>query len=63
MLSGKYKLSGSVFCVLFCKKVIIYGHEKKNNLDVIVSSGMVGWRISLRTEGNSEYVILNIKPE
>ena len=40
-----------------------YGYEKYGNLQVIVSSGMAGWGYPVRTEGVSEYVIIDIKEE
>lgn len=39
-----------------------YGYIKKDNLDVIVSSGIAGWKFPIRTEEHSEYVILDILP-
>ena len=38
-----------------------YGYKKLNNLPVITSSGIAGWGSPIRTEGNSEYVIIDVK--
>lgn len=38
-----------------------YGHEKVGNMDAVVSSGVAGWGFPIRTQKNSEYVIINIK--
>ncbi|NME83183.1 metallophosphoesterase [Clostridium sp. SM-530-WT-3G] len=54
---------GGFFIKTFVKDTFGYGHKKLNNLDLITSSGMAGWGLPVRTEGNCEYVILNIKPE
>lgn len=40
-----------------------YGYKEINQFKVIVSSGMVGWGYPVRTEGISEYVIIDLKPE
>lgn len=40
-----------------------YGYEKLGNFQVIVSSGIAGWGYPIRTSGNSEYLVLSIKPE
>lgn len=37
-----------------------YGHEKIGNLDAIVTSGLNGWGYPVRTQGKSEYVIIDI---
>jgi len=39
----------------------IYGHEKRGDFNVIVSSGAAGWGFPFRTEHHSEYVVVNIK--
>lgn len=39
---------------------IVYGHEVRDGMDVIVSSGISGWGYPLRTEGQSEYVTIHI---
>ena len=38
-----------------------YGYEKFENMDAIVSSGLVGWGYPIRTQKHSEYVIVDIK--
>ncbi|MBE7012058.1 MAG: hypothetical protein E7415_05240 [Ruminococcaceae bacterium] len=38
-----------------------YGHEKYGNMDAIVSSGAAGWGFPIRTQKNSEYVVIDIK--
>lgn len=43
------------------KGTILYGHEVRDGMDVIVSSGLVGWGYPLRTEGHSEYVLVHLK--
>lgn len=40
-----------------------YGYNKIDNYNVIVSSGMVGWGYPIRTEGVSEYVIIDLELE
>lgn len=42
------------------KGTILYGHEVRGGMDVIVSSGLVGWGYPLRTEGHSEYVTVHL---
>lgn len=39
---------------------ILYGHEVRGGMDVIVSSGLVGWGYPIRTEGHSEAVIVHV---
>ena len=39
----------------------IYGYEKRNNTDFIVTSGISDWAIKFKTGTKSEYVVLNIK--
>lgn len=40
----------------------IYGHEKRNKTDFIVTSGISDWAIKFKTGTKSEYVIINLKP-
>jgi len=40
-----------------------YGHTKIGNMDAIVSSGLAGWGYPIRTQKNSEYVIIDIQRE
>lgn len=40
--------------------VLNYGEYQKGNCKVIVSSGFTGWGYPVRTEGNCEYVIIDI---
>lgn len=37
-----------------------YGYEKRDDFQVIVSSGAAGWGFPFRTEHHSEYVVVNI---
>lgn len=37
-----------------------YGYKKINDFQIIVSSGIVGWGYPVRTESNSEYVMIDI---
>ena len=39
----------------------IYGYEKRNNTDFIVTSGISDWAIKFKTGTKSEYVVLNIQ--
>ena len=39
-----------------------YGIHTIGNFKVIVSSGIAGWGYPIRTEGPSEYVVVNIRP-
>ena len=39
-----------------------YGHEKRENTDFIVTSGISAWEIPFKTGCRSEYVIINIEP-
>lgn len=39
----------------------IYGYEKRNNTDFIVSSGISDWAIKFKTGVFSEYVMINVK--
>lgn len=50
-----------LFEELFRTSEMIYGYEKDGSLNKIVTSGIAGWGIPIRTNGHSEYVILNIK--
>ena len=40
---------------------LIYGHEKRNKTDFIVTSGISAWAIKFKTGTKSEFVIINIK--
>ena len=40
---------------------MIYGHEKRNNTDFIVTSGISDWAIKFKTGTKSEYVVINIR--
>ena len=39
---------------------LVYGHEKRNKTDFIVTSGISDWAIKFKTGTKSEYVIINI---
>ena len=41
---------------------LVYGEYEENGSKIIVSSGFAGWGFPIRTQGKSEYVIVNIKP-
>lgn len=41
----------------------IYGYEKRNNTNFIVTSGISDWAIKFKTGCKSEYVIIDIKEE
>lgn len=40
-----------------------YGHEKRNNTDFIVTSGISCWEILFKTGTKSEYVIIDVNPD
>ena len=40
-----------------------YGSVRQSNFNAVVTSGIAGWGYPIRTEGHSEYVVLNIVPE
>lgn len=42
---------------------LVYGHEKRQNTDFIVTSGISDWAIKFKTGTKSEFVIINIKQE
>lgn len=42
------------------KGTMLYGRDMRDGIEAIVSSGLVGWGYPLRTEGESEYLILHI---
>ena len=37
-----------------------YGHEKRNNTDFIVTSGISDWELAFKTGTKSEYVIIDV---
>lgn len=41
----------------------IYGYEKRNNTNFIVTSGISDWAIKFKTGTKSEYVVINIKSD
>ena len=41
----------------------IYGHEKRNNTDFIVTSGISAWAIKFKTGTKSEFVIIDVMPK
>ena len=41
----------------------VYGHEKRNKTDFIVSSGISSWDIRFKTGCISEYVVINVKKD
>ncbi len=40
---------------------MVYGHEKRNKTDFIVSSGISDWELKFKTGTFSEYVIINVE--
>lgn len=50
-----------LFIKLFKTSDLSYGYKKYEQMDAIVSSGLVGWGFPIRTSGKSEYVVINIK--
>ncbi len=38
-----------------------YGHERRNNTDFIVTSGIADWELKFKTGTKSEYVVINVK--
>ncbi len=40
---------------------LVYGHEKRQNTDFIVTSGISDWAIKFKTGTKSEYVVINIE--
>lgn len=42
---------------------LIYGHEKRDKTDFIVTSGISDWSIKFKTGTKSEYVIINLLPQ
>lgn len=40
----------------------VYGLEKINNMNTIITSGISGWAFPFKTSAPAEYVIINIKP-
>ena len=42
---------------------LVYGHEKRNKTDFIVTSGISDWAIKFKTGTKSEFVIINVKKE
>lgn len=40
---------------------LIYGNKKIGKFNIVVSSGFSGWGYPIRTAGNSEYVVINLK--
>lgn len=42
---------------------LIYGHEKRNKTDFIVTSGLSDWAIKFKTGTKSEFVMLYIRPQ
>ena len=52
-----------LICETFKIGDLNYGYKKMDNFQAIVSSGIIGWGFPVRTERNSEYVIINIERE
>lgn len=41
----------------------VYGYERRNKTDFIVTSGISNWAIKFKTGTKSEYVVIDIEPE
>lgn len=50
-----------LFQEIFKTSDMVFGYEKDRNFNKVVTSGIAGWGIPIRTDEHSEYVILNIK--
>lgn len=61
MLSG-HTHNGQIFPLGFINALLSpkYGHYEFGEMNLIVSSGFVGWGFPVRTQGISEYVILDL---
>ena len=42
---------------------LVYGHEKRNNTNFIVTSGISAWAIKFKTGTKSEFVMINVRKE
>ena len=65
VLSG-HTHGGQIFPLNETGKIIgavdaVYGHEKRNNTDFIVTSGISDWALKFKTGTKSEYVVINIR--
>ena len=63
LLSG-HTHNGQIFplgCFMTMFNEMSYGYKDLGHMQVITSSGMVGWGFPIRTQGNSEYVIIDIE--
>ena len=63
-LSG-HTHAGQIWPMGFLSKLVgvneeYYGLHDIKDFKVIVSSGMAGWGYPIRTEGPSEYVVINV---
>ncbi len=64
LLSG-HTHAGQIYPVGLIERIFktsdqIYGIEEYNNLTAVVTSGIAGWAMPIRTEKHSEYVIINL---
>ena len=48
---------------LFKTADLVYGHRQTGEFHAVVSSGIVGWGYPIRTQGHSEYVVVEIRPQ
>ena len=48
---------------LFKTADLVYGHRQTGKFHAVVSSGIVGWGYPIRTQGHSEYVVVEIRPQ
>lgn len=56
-------MPGGWFMKLFGISELYYGQETVNGMDAVVTSGASGWGFPIRTQKNSEYVIISIEGE
>ena len=45
----------------FHENELVYGHKQIQSLHIVVTSGFGGWGYSIRTQGQSEYVVIHIQ--
>ena len=56
-------MPGGWFMKLFGISDLYYGQETVKGMDAVVTSGASGWGFPIRTQKNSEYVIISIEEE
>ena len=50
-----------LFARLFHLDEMSYGYEKADGLNMLVTSGMAGWGVPIRTQKHSEYMVITLK--